>query len=281
MYEILKKEFLNPAIILMDIYAPDVAKRAKPGQFVILRADENGERVPFTIGGYEPERGSVTIMFQIAGATSEQLAHMNQGDALHDFTGPLGRPTELAGLKKAAVIGGGVGCAIAYPIAKALHEQGTETHVIIGFRDKSRVLLADEFRAASDKIDMLSNDGSYGAKGFVSDALQAALEGGEQYDEVIAIGPLMMMKVISDMTRGYGIRTTVSMNPIMIDGTGMCGCCRLTVGGEMKFACVDGPDFDGHAVDFDEAISRLTIYNEFERAAHDHVCNLYKTEAND
>ncbi len=278
MYKIVRKQVLNPTVTLMDIDAPLVAKKAEPGQFVILRVDENGERIPLTVADYDREAGTVTIIFQIVGATTEKLNHLNEGDSLHDFVGPLGRPTETAGLKKVAVIGGGVGSAIAYPIAKKLHAQGAQVHSVVGFRSKDLLILENEFRAVSDKLVIMSDDGTVGQKGLVTDALKALIEAGEQYDEVIAIGPLIMMKFVCKLTKEYNIKTVVSMNPIMIDGTGMCGGCRLTVGGKTKFACVDGPDFDGHEVDFDEAMARSTAYKPFERAQHESVCNLFKQE---
>ncbi len=276
MYRILRKKVLNPTVTLMDIDAPLIAKKAEPGQFIILRVDENGERIPLTIADFDREKGIVTIIFQIVGATTEKLNHLEEGDSLHDFVGPLGVPSHVEGLKKVAVIGGGVGCAIAYPIAKKLHHLGAEVHSIVGFRNKDLVILEDEFKAASTKFVMMTDDGSYGEKGLVTDALKKLIESGEQYDEVIAIGPLIMMKFVCKLTKGHGIKTVVSMNPIMIDGTGMCGGCRLTVGGETKFACVDGPDFDGHLVDFDEAMERATMYKDFERHQYEETCNLFK-----
>lgn len=276
MYRILRKKVLNPTVTLMDIDAPLTAKKAEPGQFIILRVDENGERIPLTIADFDREKGIVTIIFQVVGATTEKLNHLEEGDCLHDFVGPLGVPSHVEGLKKVAVIGGGVGCAIAYPIAKKLHRLGAEVHSIVGFRSKDLVILEDEFKAASSKFVMMTDDGSYGEKGLVTDALKKLIENGEQYDEVIAIGPLIMMKFVCKLTKEYDIKTVVSMNPIMIDGTGMCGGCRLTVGGETKFACVDGPDFDGHLVDFDEAMERATMYKDFERHQYEETCNLFK-----
>lgn len=276
MFKILKKQVLNPTVTRMDIEAPMVAHKAEPGQFIILRVDEDGERIPLTIADFNRETGSVTIIYQIVGATTEKLNHKNEGDYIHDFVGPLGRATKTEGLKKVAVVGGGVGCAIAYPVAKKLHEQGTEVHSIVGFRTKDLVILEDEFRAVSDKMFMMTDDGSYGEKGVVTNPLKALIESGENYDEVIAIGPVIMMKFVCATTKPFGIKTIVSMNPIMIDGTGMCGGCRLTVGGETKFACVDGPEFDGHLVDFDEAMSRGAMYRDFERHRHEDTCNLFK-----
>ncbi len=278
MYKILKKKVLNPTVTLMVIDAPFVAKKAEPGQFIILRVDENGERIPLTVADFDRNKGTVTIIFQIVGATTEKLNHLQEGDFICDFVGPLGVPSHVEGLKKVAVVGGGVGCAIAYPIAKKLHELGAVVHTIVGFRNKDLVILEDEFKAASSEFYMMTDDGSYGQKGLVTNALKDLLERGEQYDEVIAIGPLVMMKFVCKLTKEYNIKTIVSMNPIMIDGTGMCGCCRLTVGGKVKFACVDGPDFDGHEVDFDESIERAKMYQSFERKAHEEVCNLFKKE---
>ncbi|MBQ3160794.1 MAG: sulfide/dihydroorotate dehydrogenase-like FAD/NAD-binding protein [Oscillospiraceae bacterium] len=278
MYRIVRKKVLNPTVTLMDIDAPMVAAKAEPGQFIILRVDENGERIPLTVADYDREKGTVTIIFQIVGSTTEKLNHKNEGEFIQDFVGPLGTPTHIDGLKKVAVVGGGVGCAIAYPVAKKLHENGCEVHAIAGFRNKDLVILEDEFKAASDKMIMMTDDGSYGTEGRVTDALKELIEGGEQYDEVIAIGPLIMMKFVCALTKEYGVKTTVSMNPIMIDGTGMCGGCRLTVGGETKFACVDGPDFDGHLVDFDEAMERAAMYRDFERHKHEETCNLFNKE---
>lgn len=276
MYKIVKKENLNPTVTKMVIDAPLVAAKVEPGQFIILRVDENGERIPLTVADYDREGGTVTIIFQIVGATTEKLNALSEGEYIRDFVGPLGRATETEGRNKVAVIGGGVGCAIAYPVAKKFHENGAVVHSVVGFRTKDLVILEDEFRAVSDEYRLMSDDGSAGEKGLVTDALRALIESGEKYDEVIAIGPLVMMKFVCLLTKEYGIKTTVSMNPIMIDGTGMCGGCRLTVGGEVKFACVDGPDFDGHLVDFDEAMKRGAIYRSEEAAAREHVCNLLK-----
>ena len=278
MYRIVKKQVLNPTVTRMEIEAPLIAKKAEPGQFIILRVDENGERIPLTVADFDREAGTVTIIFQIVGATTEKLNHLEEGDSLHDFVGPLGRPSETEGLKKVAVIGGGVGCAIAYPVAKKLHQQGAVVHSIVGFRNKDLVILEPEFQAVSDKLVMMTDDGSYGEKGLVTNALEKLIESGESYDEVIAIGPLVMMKFVTQVTKKYNIKTVVSMNPIMIDGTGMCGGCRLTVGGKTKFACVDGPDFDGFEVDFDEAMARGTMYRDFERHAHEETCNLFRKE---
>jgi ferredoxin--NADP+ reductase len=271
-YEIMRKDMLNETVSRMEIYAPEIARKAQPGQFIILRVDEAGERIPLTIADYSAQKGTVTIIFQIVGATTMALARLNVGDALADFVGPLGRPTETEGIKKAAVVGGGVGCAIALPVAKKLHESGAEVHAIVGFRSKELVILEEEFSSVSDRLLLMSDDGSCGRKGLVTDALKELIESGERYDVVFAIGPLIMMKFVSLLTKQYGIKTIVSMNPVMIDGTGMCGGCRVKVGGEMKFACVDGPDFDGHEVDFDEAMRRQTMYKKQEEES----CNLFR-----
>ena len=278
MYTIVSKKSLNPTVRQMEIYAPFVAKKALPGQFIILRVDEEGERIPLTIAGYDREKGTVTIIFQIVGAGTELLNHKKEGESIPDFVGPLGRPTHTEGLKKVCVVGGGVGCAIAYPVAKALHEQGAEVTSIIGFRSKDLVILEEEFKACSNQMHMMTDDGSYGRQGNVCVPLKELLEQGEQFDEVITIGPLIMMKFVCATTKEFGVKTIASMNPIMIDGTGMCGGCRLTVGGEMKFACVDGPEFDGHLIDFDEAMSRSRTYAEFEAHKREEACNLFKKE---
>ena len=278
MYKIVRKKELNPTVTLMDIEAPMIAKKAEPGQFIILRVDEEGERIPLTVADFDREKGTVTIIFQIVGATTEKLNHKNEGEYIQDFVGPLGVASHTDGLKKVAVVGGGVGCAIAYPIAKKLHHLGCEVHSIVGFRNKDLVILEDEFKAVSDKLCMMTDDGSHGEKGLVTQALRKLIESGEKYDEVIAIGPLVMMKFVVAVTKEFGIKTVVSMNPIMIDGTGMCGGGRLTVGGETKFACVDGPDFDGFLVDFDEAMDRGTMYKPFERHKHEETCNLFAKE---
>ncbi len=276
MNKILEKKCLNPTVTLMRVEAPLVARKAEPGQFIILRVSEDGERIPLTVADYDREKGTVTIIFQVVGATTEKLNHLNEGDYIHDFVGPLGRATHTEGLHKVAVVGGGVGCAIAYPVTKKLHEQGCEVHAIVGFRNKDLVILEDEFEKSSSRLVRMSDDGSWGEKGLVTDALKKLIESGEQYDEVITIGPLIMMKFVCKLTEQYGIKTVASMNPIMIDGTGMCGGCRLTVGGKTRFACVDGPEFDGHEIDFDEAISRGSTYREFERHAYEETCNLFK-----
>lgn len=274
--EIVSKIMLNETVCRMDVYSPRTALKALPGQFIILRVDNEGERIPLTIADYDREKGLVSIIFQLVGATTMKLAHLNEGDIIADFTGPLGNPTHTDGLKKVAVVGGGVGCAIAYPVAKAIHEAGAEVHSIVGFRTKDLVILEDDFRAVSDKYILMSDDGSVGEKGLVTDALKKLIDSGENYDEVIAIGPLIMMKFVCKTTQPYGIKTVVSMNPIMIDGTGMCGCCRLSVDGKMRFACVDGPEFDGHKVDFDEAMSRSAMYRDFEAKEREDTCNLFK-----
>ena len=278
MYKIVRRAELNPTVTLLDIEAPHVARKAEPGQFIILRVDEDGERIPLTIADFNRETGVVTIIFQIVGSTTEKLNHKMEGDFIQDFVGPLGTPTHTEGLKKVAIVGGGVGCAIAYPIAKKLHNLGCEVHTIVGFRSKDIVILEDEFAKVSDKLCMMTDDGSYGQKGLVTQALEELILAGNEYDEVIAIGPLAMMKFVCLLTKKYGIKTVVSMNPIMIDGTGMCGGCRLTVGGRTKFACVDGPDFDGHEVDFDEAMHRGSMYKEFEAHAREEACRLYQKE---
>ena len=282
MYKILEKRELNPTVTLMEIEAPLVAKKAEPGQFIILRTDENGERIPLTIADFDRTKGSVTIIFQIVGATTKKLSMLEKGDYLHDFVGPLGKKTHTQGLKKVAVVGGGVGCAIAYPVAKKLHEQGCEVHAICGFRTKDLVILKEEFEKASSKFVLMSDDGTIGEKGLVTDALKKLIEQGEKYDEVITIGPLIMMKFVVEATRKTGIPCDVSMNPIMIDGTGMCGGCRLTLLQDgkrvVKFACVDGPDFNGYEVDFDEAMSRGRMYTGFERHAYESACNLLNKE---
>ena len=274
MFKIVKKISLNETVTKMEILAPHIAKKAEPGQFIILRVSEDGERIPLTVADFDRERGTVTIIFQVVGDTTKELNQKNEGDEIPDFVGPLGRATETEGLKKVAVVGGGVGCAIAFPIAKKLHNQGAEVHSVVGFRNKDLIILEKDFEEVSDKLVIMTDDGSYGEKGLVTDALKKLIEDGNEYDEVIVIGPLVMMKFVAKLTKEYGIKTVVSMNPVMIDGTGMCGGCRLTVGGKVKFACVDGPEFDGHEVDFDEAIERSSMYKDFER--HEKNCNLFK-----
>ena len=278
MYRIVKKEALKPTVTLYEIEAPMVAKKAEPGQFIILRVDENGERIPITIHDYDREKGTVTIIVQTIGATNEKLRHKAEGEYIQDFVGPLGRPTETEGKKKVCVVGGGVGCAIAYPVLKKFHDCGAEVHAVVGFKNKDLVILEDKFRAASSVLKLMTDDGSYGEKGLVTDALKQLIEDGNQYDEIFAIGPAIMMKFVSKTTEPYGIPTTVSMSPIMVDGTGMCGGCRLTVGGETKFACVDGPDFDGHKVDWDESLKRGKMYFDWERRKYEETCNLFSKE---
>ena len=275
MFKIVRKEVLNPNVTLLEIEAPFVAKKVKAGQFIILRIDEYGERLPLTVAGYDREKGTVTIIFQLVGLTTKALAMLNEGDCLKDFVGPLGRPTDVEGKKRVAVVGGGVGCAIAYPVAKAMHEAGAVVDGIMGFRNKDIVILEKEFNEACDNFYMMTDDGSYGEKGFVTVKLQELLESGVQYDEVIAIGPVPMMKFVCKTTEPFGVKTIVSLNPIMIDGTGMCGGCRVTVGGETKFACVDGPEFDGHQVDFAELTSRNATYRDREaEVKENHVCRI-------
>jgi len=282
MNKIVKKQSLNPTVTLMEIEAPFVAKKAEPGQFIILRVDERGERIPLTIAGYDREKGTVTIIFQIVGATTEKLNHKQEGEYIQDFVGPLGKATELEGKKKVCIVGGGVGCAIALPIAQKLHDMGCEVTSVIGFRTKDLLILEDEFRAASNRLFVMTDDGSYGTQGNVCAPLNEMFANGETFDEVITIGPLIMMKFVVQATKPTGIPCTVSMNPVMIDGTGMCGGCRLTLhrDGETvtKFACVDGPDFNGYEIDFDEAMSRGSTYFAFERHAHEETCNLFKKE---
>ena len=278
MYRIVKKEALKPTVTLYEIEAPMVAKKAEPGQFIILRVDENGERIPITIHDFDREKGTVTIIVQTIGATTEKLRHKAEGEYIQDFVGPLGRPTETEGKKKVCVVGGGVGCAIAYPVLKKFHDCGAEVHAVVGFKNKDLVILEDKFRAASSVLKLMTDAGSYGEKGLVTDALKELIDAGNQYDEIFAIGPAIMMKFVSKTTEPYGIPTTVSMSPIMVDGTGMCGGCRLTVGGETKFACVDGPDFDGHKVDWDESLKRGKMYFDWERHKYEETCNLFSKE---
>lgn len=278
MFKIVKKESLNPTVTKMVIEAPLIAQKAEPGQFIILRTNEDSERIPLTIADYDREQGTITIIYQIVGGSTMELDRKKEGESIQDFVGPLGVASHLDGLKKVAVVGGGVGCAIAYPTAKKLHELGAEVHSVVGFRNKDLVILEDEFNAVSDKLVMMTDDGSYGEKGLVTNALEKLIAEGNQYDEVIAIGPIIMMKFVTEVAKKHNIKIMVSMNPIMIDGTGMCGGCRLTVGGETKFACVDGPDFDGALVDFDEAMKRGGMYKEFERHAREAECNLLKKE---
>ena len=278
MFKIVSKKVLNPTVIMMDIDAPMVAKKAEPGQFIILRVNDEGERIPLTVAGYDRKKGTVKIIFQVVGATTELLKHKEVGDYIQDFVGPLGVATETEGLKEVCVVGGGVGCAIAYPVAKKLYEQGTKVTSIIGFRTKDLLILEDEFRSSSNEFHVMTDDGSYGEQGNVCVPLEKLLSSGKKYDKIIAIGPLIMMKFVVETAKKYNIPCTVSMNPIMIDGTGMCGCCRLTVDGETKFACVDGPDFDGYKVNFDEMMQRNRMYSEFEHQAYEETCNLFKKE---
>lgn len=275
MFKIVSKKELNPTVTYMSIEAPRIAKKAEAGQFIILRVDSDGERIPLTIAGYDREQGTVDIIFQIVGATTKKLNEKNVGDFIQDFVGPLGRKTETENLKSACIVGGGVGCAIALPIAKKLHEMGVKVHSVIGFRNKDLVILEEEFKQVSDTITVVTDDGSYGGKGVVTGPLEAILKN-ENIDEVFAIGPLVMMKFCVKTAKPYNVKCTVSMNPVMIDGTGMCGGCRLSVGGKTKFACVDGPDFNGYEVDFDEAMLRGTMYKDFERHAYEEACNLFK-----
>ena len=276
MYEIVKKRVLNDAgtTIELVVKAPLVARKCLAGQFIIFRLDEYGERVPLTIADYDREKGTVTIMFQPVGQSTMMLAALNEGDCILDFVGPLGKPTHTEGLKRVAVVGGGVGCAIAYPVAKAMHERGVQVDMIAGFKSRDIVMLEEEMRAASTNLYITTDDGSYGEKGFTTDKLKALIESGCNYDEVIAIGPGMMMKFVCKATEPYGVKTIVSLNPIMIDGTGMCGGCRVTVGGETKFACVDGPEFDGHLVDWDALLARGAFYKDEETVKKEHICNL-------
>jgi len=278
MFEILKREVLNPTVTLLEVDAPKVARKAEPGQFVILRTDEKGERIPLTIADYDREKGSVTVIFQVVGGTTEKLNHKMVGDCLQDFVGPLGKATHTEGLRKVAVVGGGVGCAIAFPVAKKLHSLGCEVHSIIGFRNKDLVILEQAFEQNSSKVVKMSDDGSWGERGLVTDALEKLLGDGEKYDEVITIGPLIMMKFVCGVAVKHGVKCVASMNPVMIDGTGMCGGCRLTVGGKTVFACVDGPEFDGALIDFDEAMARSSMYRDFERHRYEQTCNLFAKE---
>ena len=280
MYRIVRKKELNPTVTQMEIESPLVAKKAKPGQFIILRVNEEGERIPLTVAGTNPEEGTVKIIFQIVGATTELLNHKQEGEFIQDFVGPLGKATETEGIKKVCIVGGGVGCAIALPVAQEFHRLGAEVTSIIGFRSVDLLILEDEFRACSDKLVVMTDDGSYARHGNVTVPLKEMLEAGETFDEIITIGPLIMMKFVVATAKPFGVPVTVSMNPIMIDGTGMCGCCRLTLNQDgkriTKFACVEGPDFNGYEVDFDEAMSRGRMYFEYERHAHEKTCNLFK-----
>lgn len=275
MYKIVRKKELNASVTLMEIEAPFVAKKAKAGQFIIFRIDEQGERIPLTIAGFDREKGTVSIIFQKVGFSTKALGALEEGDSILDFVGPLGKPTETEGIKRVCVVGGGVGCAIALPSAVAFKEAGCQVDVIVGFRSKDIVILEDEFKACADHLYLMTDDGSYGEHGFVTVKLQQLLEAGNQYDEVLAIGPIPMMKFVSKTTEPFGVKTVVSLNPIMVDGTGMCGGCRVTVGGEVKFACVDGPDFDGHQVDYNELMSRNGVYRDREaQVDKEHVCRI-------
>ena len=278
MYKITEKVALNPTVTKMVIEAPLIAKKAKPGQFIIVRPLEDSERIPLTVAGYDREKGTVDIIFQIVGGTTMELNSLEVGQSVHDFVGPLGRATEVEGLKKVCVVGGGVGCAIRDPVLKKFHDCGAEVHAVVGFKSKDVVILEDKFKAVSSVLKVCTDDGSYGRKGLVTEALKELLDEGNVYDEIFAIGPMVMMKFVCKTTAPYNMPTTVSMSPIMIDGTGMCGGCRLTVGGETKFACVDGPDFDGQKVDWDLAVKRNQMYHDFEVRKHEEVCNLFKQE---
>jgi len=274
MYKIVSKRQLNSVVTMLEVEAPFIARKAQAGQFIIFRVDEFGERIPLTIADYDREKGTITVIFQGVGKSTRMLAAKEVGDTILDFVGPLGKATEIEGFKKVCVVGGGVGCAIAYPSAKALFDNGAQVDIIVGFRNKDIVILEDEMKAVSNRLFLTTDDGSYGIKGFVTNQLKSLIDAGNNYDLVIAIGPVIMMKMVAEVTRPYGIKTIVSLNPIMIDGTGMCGGCRVTVGGEIKFACVHGPDFDGHQVDFDELMRRNTFYKKQELAELDHVCRI-------
>lgn len=278
MFKIVNKKFLNPTVCMMDIEAPFVAEKAEPGQFIILRVDEEGERIPLTVAGFDRKKELVKIIFQIVGATTEKLKHKEVGEFIQDFVGPLGMATDVSNLKSACVVGGGVGCAIAFPVAKKMFEMGIDVTSIIGFRNKDLIILEDEFKNSANEFHVMTDDGSYGEVGNVCVPLEKMLSSGKKFDKIFAIGPLVMMKFVVQTAKKYNIPCVVSMNPIMIDGTGMCGCCRLMVDGEMKFACVDGPDFDGYKVNFDEMIERNGMYCDFERQAYEETCNLFKKE---
>ena len=278
MFKIVNKKFLNPTVCMMDIEAPFVAEKAEPGQFIILRVDEEGERIPLTVAGFDRKKCLVKIIFQIVGATTEKLKHKEVGEFIQDFVGPLGMATDVSNLKSACVVGGGVGCAIAFPVAKKMFEMGIDVTSIIGFRNKDLIILEDEFKNSANEFHVMTDDGSYGEVGNVCVPLEKMLSSGKKFDKIFAIGPLVMMKFVVQTAKKYNIPCVVSMNPIMIDGTGMCGCCRLMVDGEMKFACVDGPDFDGYKVNFDEMIERNGMYCDFERQAYEETCNLFKKE---
>ena len=278
MYRIVRKKVLTPALVRLDIDAPLIAKKAQPGQFIILRVDAGGERIPITVHDYDREEGTVAIIVRIIGATSLKLSQLKEGDCLHDFVGPLGKPTELEGYKRIAVVAGGVGAAIAYPVAKKIHAQGTEIEIFSGYRSKDVVVLEDEFREVCDRLYIATNDGSYVRKAMVPVLLDEQLHAGAGYDLVFVVGPMPMMKAVCQVTKKYNVSTICSMSPIMVDGTGMCGCCRLSVDGEIKFACVDGPDFDGHKIEWDEAVARSAMYGEWERHKYEETCNLLNQE---
>ena len=278
MYRIVRKKVLTPALVRLDIDAPLIAKKAQPGQFIILRVDEGGERIPITVHDYDREEGTVAIIVRIVGATSLKLSQLKEGDCLHDFVGPLGKPTELDDCKHVAVVAGGVGAAIAYPVAKKLHEEGKQVEIFSGYRSKDVVVLEDEFRAVSDKLFIGTDDGSYVRKAMVPELLDEQIAAGADYDMVFVVGPMPMMRAACKVTKKYNVSTICSMSPIMVDGTGMCGCCRLSVDGEIKFACVDGPDFDGHKIEWDEAVARSAMYSEWERHKYEETCNLFKQE---
>lgn len=278
MYKIVKKERLTPTLTKIEVEAPFVARKAEPGQFIILRVDEEGERIPITIHDFNREKGTVTIIYQICGATTVKLDQVKEGECIQDFVGPLGKETECENIGKVAVIGGGVGTAIAYPVAKKMHDLGNDVDMIVGFRNKDLIILEDEFKNASTNLYIGTDDGSNGKKALVTEILEERIAAGDKYDMVFCVGPMKMMKFVCQVTKKYNLKTIISMSPLMVDGTGMCGCCRLTVGGETKFACVDGPDFDGALVDFDEAIKRGSMYNEFEHREYEKACNLYKKE---
>ena len=278
MFKIVNKKMLNPTVCEMDISAPLVARKADAGQFIILRVDENGERIPLTVAGFDRKKGTVKIIFQVVGASTKQLEMKNKGDYIQDFVGPLGRATEVEGLKKVCVVGGGVGCAIAYPLAEKLFKSGANTTTITGFRNKDLVILENEFKKNSTSHICVTDDGTFGEQGNVCMPLERLLSSGEKFDKIFAIGPIIMMKFVTETAKKYNVPSIVSMNPVMIDGTGMCGGCRITVGGEVKFACVDGPEFDGYQVNFEELMLRNGMYSEFERHRYDETCNLFKKE---
>ena len=276
MFKILSKRRLNATMTWLVIDAPLVARKAKPGQFIILRTDEYGERIPLTMAGHDAEKGTIDLIYAAVGRTTMLMDQLEEGDYLLDVVGPLGKPTHMEGLKRVAVVGGGTGNALAYPLATGMHKEGIHVDMIAGFKNKDMVILEDEFKAGTDRLFLTTDDGSYGEKGFTTDKLKELIEAGNEYDEIVAVGPPVMMKFVCKLTKEFGVKTVASMNPIMIDGTGMCGGCRLTVGGKMRFACVDGPEFDGHEIDFDEAMARNAAYRDFERHAYEETCNLFK-----